>query len=269
MTDGRRSKPRVQAPRPRQPERRKRQASRKVIVAAAAVFVLVALGIGVGIAVAGGSSSSIGKVPARGSLTGKLVVSNASVVHRLFAGVPQHGNVLGKASAPVTLVEYIDLQCPYCDAFELTVLPDLVSDYVRTGKVKIEAVPLAFIGPDSQRGRLAAIAAAKQDRMFDFMELLYANQQTENTGWLSDDLVTRAAASIPGLNVPRLLAERTSSSVASAATAFDHSAQAAAVHKTPTVFVGKSGAGLKQVALRSPTDKASVVAAIQAAANRG
>ena len=61
----------------------------------------------------------------------------------------------------------------------------------------------------------------------------------------------------------------TSSSVASAATAFDNSAQAAAVHETPTVLVGKSGAGLKQVAPRSPTDKASVVAAIQAAVSRG
>jgi len=269
MTDGNRSKRRVQAPKPRPTERRKRQASRRVIVAAAAVVVLIAFGVGVGIALAGGSGSSIGNVPARGSLTGKLVVSQAEAVHKLFAGIPQRGNVLGKTSAPVTLIEYIDLQCPFCDAFELTVLPDLVSNYVRAGKLKIEAVPLAFIGSDSQRGRLAAIAAAKQDRMFDFMELLYANQKAENTGWLSDDMVARTASSIPGLNVPRLLAQRDSSSASSAATAFDHSAQAAAVHQTPTVFVGKSGAALKQVALKSPTDKASVVAAIEAAASRG
>ena len=255
----------MQAPKPRQPARRERRASRKVIVVAAAVLVAAALGIGIGVALAGGSGSSIGTVPARGSLTGRLTLPNAAIVHRLFNGIPQRGNALGHASAPVTMVEYIDLQCPYCDEFELGVLPDLVSRYVRPGVLKIEAIPIAFIGPDSQRGRLAAIAAAKQNHMFDFMELLYANQKTENTGWLNDSTVARAAASIPGLDVPTLLAERKTASTAGVAKAFDHSADAAAVRKTPTLLVGKTGQPPTQVKLRSPTDEASVVAAITAA----
>jgi protein-disulfide isomerase len=239
-----------------------------VLILAAAALVAAALGIGIGVAVAGGSSSSIGKVPARGSLTGKLVLPNAIVVHKLLAGTPQHGNLLGKASAPVTMVEYIDLQCPYCDEFELNVFPDLVSRFVNSGELKIEATPIAFIGPDSQRGRLAAIAAAKQNRMFDFMELLYANQKTENTGWLNEKMVARAAASIPGLNVPRLLAERKSKATAKIATAFDRSAAAAGVRQTPTIFVGRSGQSLRQVVLKSAGDESSVVAAINAAASR-
>ena len=70
------------------------------------------------------------------------------------------------------------------------------------GKVKIEARPIAFIGPDSERGRAAALAAAAQNRMFNFMEILYFNQGPENTGWLDDAMVKAAAASIPGLDVP-------------------------------------------------------------------
>lgn len=267
MSSGKQSKRRraqVQAPQPRQ-QLRRRQASPRVLLAALIVIVVAGLGVGLGVALAGGSGSSLGKVPATGSLTGKLTLPNAAIVHRLFNGVPQRGNALGKASAPVTMVEYIDLQCPYCDQFELNVLPDLVSRYVKAGAVKIEAIPIAFIGPDSQRGRLAAIAAAKQNHMFDFMEVLYANQKTENTGWLSDSMVTRAAASIPGLDVPKLLADHKTADTATVAKSFDQSAKTAQVRETPTILVGKTGQSPKQVALRSPTDEASVIAAIAAA----
>ena len=265
MTSGKQTKRRVQAPKPRQQARPERRASRKVIVAAAAVLVVVALGIGLGVALTGGSGSSTGVTPARGSLTGKQVLPDAKVVHQLFAGVPQHGNALGASTAPVTMVEYIDLQCPYCDQFELNVLPSLVSGYVRPGQVKIEAIPLAFIGPDSQRGRLAAIAAAKQNHMFDFMEMLYANQKTENTGWLSDTMVTRAAASVPALAVRKLLADRKLANTSRIAASFDQSANTVGVTRTPTILVGKTGQAPKQVTLTSPTDEASVAAAIAAA----
>jgi len=206
------------------------------------------------------SSSSKRPTPSRSALIRAL--AGAAAVHRQFAGIPQHGNVLGSLSAPVTLVEYVDLQCPYCDQFELRVLPNLLSRYVRTGKVKIEARPIAFIGPDSKRGRAAAIAAGQQNRMFNYMELLYANQKTENTGWLSDSMVEKAAASIPGLAVPRLLAARNSAAIKSAEARFDSLANTDNVRGTPTIFVGKSGGTLSQVALSSPTDEAAVATAI-------
>jgi protein-disulfide isomerase len=269
VTSGKQTKRRVQAPKARQPARPERRASRKVIIAAAAVLVLAAIGIGLGVAFTGGSGSSIGTVPLRGSLTGKLALPEAAVVHTLLKGIPQRGNGLGKTTAPVTMVEYIDLQCPFCDAFELKVFPDLVSRYVRPGTLRIQQIPLGFIGPDSQRGRLAAIAAAKQNRMFDFSEILYANQGTENTGWLNDKMVTRAAASIPGLAVRRLLAVRKLPATARIANSFDQSANTVGVSRTPTILVGKTGGAPLQVTLKSPTDEASVAAAIDRVLNSG
>mgnify|MGYP003297780061 CR=1 FL=1 len=55
------------------------------------------------------------------------------------------------------------------------------------GTGKIEARPIAFIGPDSIPARQAMIAASKQNRAFNFAQITYANQGTENTGWVTDE----------------------------------------------------------------------------------
>jgi protein-disulfide isomerase len=185
----------------------------------------------------------------------------ATDVHRLFRGVPQRSNVLGSAKAPLTMVEYIDLQCPYCRDFETQVLPDVVSRYVRTGKLKVVMRPIAIVGPDSERGMLATIAAGRQNRMFNFAQLLYHNQGSENTGWLDDDMVEQAAGSIPGLDVPALLSDRDSTAVRNAAQVFASDA----VTRTPTILVGKTGEQPQLVQLTSPSDEQTLFSAIQSA----
>jgi protein-disulfide isomerase len=238
-----------------------RKASPKVILAAALMILLGAIGVGLAAAFHGGSSSPATTVAAKGSL--KNAIPGAADVRKLFRGISQSGNVLGHRSAPVTMVEYADLQCPYCRDFETQAMPSLVTDYVRSGKVKLELRPLAFIGPDSVRGRNALIAAGNQQKLFDLMELFYINQGTENTGWLSEDLVRNAAASIPGLDVTKMLDDRKSSAVEAKASAFDAAAQDAAVTSTPTILVGKSGGKLHLVTLSSPSDGNSVAKAIE------
>jgi len=237
------------------------RASRRVLLAAAAVIVLAA--IGATLAVAFGSGSSKAAVPARGSLVNAL--PGAADVQGLLKRIPQRGNILGSPSAPVTLVEYIDLQCPFCQQFETQAMLTLIGKYVRTGKVKIEARPIAFIGPDSQSGRAAAIAAGEQNKLFNFTQILYLNQGSENSGWLSSQMITSAAASIPGLGVSRLLAGSNSDAVKAQAGAFDKQAAADNVQATPTILVGKSTGVLRQVVLKSPSDEQSVASAIDAA----
>ncbi len=238
-----------------------RQASPKVLIVAAAVLIaLAAIGVGLGFAFRGGGSSSSTTTPLTGSLVNAL--PSAAAVQKLLRGIPQSANVLGSAKAPVTMIEYIDLQCPACQEFETQAMPQLIPRYVRTGKVKVVARPIAFIGSDSERGRAAALAAAEQDRLFNFMELLYFNQGTENTGWLNDKMVKAAASSIPGLDVSALLGARDSSSVKNQSSTFDTQSQRDYVRQTPTVIVGKTGGKLSQVSLSSLTDIKSLSAAI-------
>ena len=80
-------------------------------------------------------------------------------------------------------------------------MPSVIDQYVRSGKLKVIARPVAIIGNgvDSQRGRLGMIAASKQNRAFNFAQLLYFNQGPEDGGWLNDTMVASAAKSIPGV----------------------------------------------------------------------
>jgi len=229
--------------------RRRRQASPRVLIAGAggvaAIVVIVVLAI---VLTGGGSGSNAGipkNAPTFGSLANGL--PGAADVQKMFKGIPQKGFFLGSAFAPVQMVIYIDLQCPICQNFETTATPTLVSKYVRTGKLRIEVKPWAFIGPDSFRGQAAMLAAAEQNKAFNYAQVLYDNQGTENTGWLNDSMVYQIAESVPGLNVPKLLADRKSSTVKKEASDVAADAVANNVSGTPTVFVGKSGTKPKVV----------------------
>jgi len=228
------------------------------------VVALAIVGIVLGIVLSRGGGSSLSGVQSVGSLTNAL--PGAADVQSQFKGIPQNGLTLGSPTAPVTLVEYIDLQCPFCQQFETQVMPNILTKYVKTGKVKVEARPLAFIGPaDSIRGRNAMLAAAAQNRAFNFAQILYYNQGTENTGWLDDSIISQAAASIPGLQVHVLLAARSSGSISDQAKWFDEQATADKVTGTPTLYVGKSGKKGKLVPLTGATDQKTLVDALDTA----
>lgn len=260
---GKQARRRRQAPVPAPPPvrrkgERRRASTRVLVIVAVAGLLLAGVAVGVAVAFSGGNSSS-STVPTRGSVTNAAALPNAADAAAEFAGIPQHGMFLGSAKAPVDLVQYIDLQCPFCRDFETLVMPSIVRRYVRTGKVRVETRPIAIIGPDSLPARNAAIAAGRQNRAFPFMQVTYLNQGTENTGWLTKDFITHAAASVPGMDVQRVLTEMDSASVAALGHRFDSQAQADAIPGTPALFVGKRGQKPRLV----PT--AQVQAAIQQA----
>jgi protein-disulfide isomerase len=243
---------------------RPRQASPRALAIGGGVAAIVVIAIVLAVVLSGGKSSGLpSNAVAVGSLTNAL--PGAADVAAEFRGIPQTGTTLGWRSAPVRMVEYIDLQCPICREFETQVFPDIVQRYVRTRKLQVVVKPWAFIGPDSVRGQDAMLAAAMQNRAFDFSQNLYDNQGTENTGWLNDRMVYEAAASVPGLKIRPLFRRRSSPAVKAAAEAVAADAKANNVTGTPAIFVGKTGTKPTYVPLRGGDDEATLVKALDAA----
>jgi protein-disulfide isomerase len=152
-------------------------------------------------------------------------------------GIPQDGSVLGGPGAKVTLIEYADLQCPACRYYSEKVFPSVVNEYVRPGKVKAEFRGYPFLGSDSLKAERFILAAGLQNRLWQLAEALYRNQGSENSGWLTADLVRRLASEIPGLDVDKLFADAESDTVEREAEAARDDAEAAGILGTPSFFI--------------------------------
>jgi protein-disulfide isomerase len=111
---------------------------------------------------------------------------------------------LGDPDAPATLIEFADLQCPFCAEFANDELPGVIDEYVRDGRLRLELRLLAFLGPDSVRGQQVAHAAALQDKMWNYTERFFRNQGEENSGYATNSFLQRLARQTPGLDVEQL-----------------------------------------------------------------
>ena len=180
-------------------------------------------------------------------------VTGAARVGALLEGIPQNGNVLGSRTAPVTLVEFADPQCPYCGMWGRDALPTVVSRYVRPGKVRIVFEGMTFVGPESGTALRTALAAAGQERFWNVLELLYENQGTENAGWVTDALLRGIGAAVPGLDTDRMLSERSSATVDAAVARAKTAASNAGVTSTPSFLVGRTGGTMQLVHTASLT----------------
>jgi protein-disulfide isomerase len=167
----------------------------------------------------------------------------------LFRGIPQKGIALGSADAPVTLVEYADLQCPYCAQWARDAFPTIVDDYVRPGKVRVVFRGMSFLGPDSEKALRAALAAGRQNRLWDVLHALYANQGGENDGWVTDGLLRSLGRT--GLDADRMLSETASGWVEDELTAAARAAEAAGVPGTPFFEAGRTNGELEPLHVRA------------------
>lgn len=154
----------------------------------------------------------------------------------LVAGIEEHDGVLGSPSAPITLTEYLDPQCPICADAARETLPTIIDKYVRTGKVKLQARTLSFLGPDSVRAAKVAAGAAQQGKLWAFLETFYASQGQENSGYVTDEFLT-GVLQAAGADAKQALAFADGDSSQEALDQADAQAQQMGVDSTPSFSV--------------------------------
>jgi protein-disulfide isomerase len=165
--------------------------TRLLQLSAGGVFLAIIVVVVV-IIVAGSGSSSGGDASS---------VTEKTQVDQLLGGIPQKGTVLGKASAPVTLIEYGDLQCPICKEYSEEFLPEIIENQVKKGEVKLVYRNFIIISEESIPAGEAALAAGEQGKGWTFIELFYRNQGEERSGYVTDEFLESIAK---GAGVPDL-----------------------------------------------------------------
>ena len=109
----------------------------------------------------------------------------------------QNGSpVLGKSDAPITLVEFGDYQCHFCNVFYQNTEHQILEDYVMTGKVNVIFKDYTIIGQDSVNAAHAAHCAGEQGKFWQYHNTLYDNWGGENSGWASNENLMKFAQQV-------------------------------------------------------------------------
>jgi protein-disulfide isomerase len=195
---------------------------------------------------------------------GDTRLEGAGEVKRELQGVPQNGLILGDRAAKVTLYEYGDLQCPVCKGFSEGIVPEVIAFRVRSGEAKIEFRNFTIISEESIPAAAAAIAAGRQGRGWNFVELFYRNQGREASGYVTNEFLTEIArgAGVPDLS--RWDRDRKSSATLAQVKRETEEAQSLGMTGTPSFAVSGPSKQGKQV-LGTPGDAGTLEAAIEAA----
>jgi protein-disulfide isomerase len=226
---------------------------RRTQILAIAGFAVIVVAVLIAVSVGGSDSDSDGSVEESGTAAADL-----------FDGIPQSGTVVGDPDAPAVMTEFGDLQCPFCAEFSTEVLPTLVEDYVRPGRLQLDLQALTFIGPDSLAAAELAEAAGMQDRLWQFTDVFYANQGTENTGYVTEEFLTEIASAVSGLDVDQALADRDSPEVKVALTEARDAAAEAGFDSTPSFLIAVDGEDPRPLEVSS-LDPEEFAAALDAA----
>lgn len=133
-------------------------------------------------------------------VSSKLIVEKLDSIDRKLSGnepiqaeqlgpvdikISEQTPFLGNKDAKVTIVEFADYQCPFCEIFFKESFPKLKSEYIDSGKVKFYYQDFAFLGDESKFAAEAAKCSGQQGKYWEYHDYLYQNQNGENEGAFS------------------------------------------------------------------------------------
>jgi protein-disulfide isomerase len=147
--------------------------------------------------------------------------------------------ILGDANAPVTVIEYADYQCPFCERFFTQTESAIKNDYVKSGKVRLVYRNFAFLGPESKDAAAAAECAKDQSKFWLYHDALFAAEGLdgkEHNGNLNKDLFVKLAKNV-GMDTNAFAQCYDSKKYVELVEKQTAEATAAGVNSTPTTYV--------------------------------
>ncbi|MCX6731845.1 MAG: DsbA family protein [Candidatus Parcubacteria bacterium] len=143
----------------------------------------------------------------------------------------------GNKNAKVTVIEFSDIQCPFCENFASGAFKEIKNKYIDTGKILFifRHFPLTSLHQNAQKAAEAAECANKQGKFFQYHDLLFSKGGANGTGL--DIVSLKQYAKDLGLNQAQFNNCLDSGAAASAVTKDISDATSAGVSGTPTLFV--------------------------------
>ncbi len=234
------------------------------VVIAAVIVVIIVSSSGGGTLKALNQSKASNQAVDGAAYSPKAAISNAT---SLLAGIPEHGNVLGNPNAPVTITTFLDFACPTCAYYALTTEPQLITQDVKTGKVKLvyraDDTASSYANQSTWlTNQTAALSAGLQDKAWYYLVLSYDEQpqtingqHAEDVPYVTSTYMQNRAEQIPGLNLVKWQANLANPTLTAQTNADLTAAKTQARFGTPSIWV----AGAKGRVLYNPDNKLSAV----------
>ena len=143
----------------------------------------------------------------------KIEITGTERVQQLVAGIAQDGPYLGPSDAEVTVTVFNDLQCPSCADYQLGTVDPVIEEYARTGRARLEFRNFSLGQAETTTSAYAATAAGEQDREWQYIELLFRNQEAAPQGTVTDEFLQDIGNAIPDFDLDAWKRARSSAEV--------------------------------------------------------
>lgn len=196
------------------------------LVAGIAIMAVIDL-IVVGAMLLSGNRPSLGSgSPVPGAAADSGIVPSGPV----DVQVTDADHIRGPKDAKITIVEFSDFQCPFCQRFHTT-MQQVMSEYKDSVRWVYKHFPLDSIHPHARKAAEASECAAEQGKFWEYADKLFENQAV-----LSDDLYSKLASDL-GLNRSKFSDCMAAGKMASIVEADYQQGIAAGVNGTPGNFI--------------------------------
>lgn len=208
------------------------------------------VGLAFALVFVGGSYASLtlggaGKAPAN-AVAEAVESGQNEVTAEMLAAEPYM--VIGDVDAPVTLYEWTDFTCPFCGVFNRDTLPMIISEYIDTGKVKVEVHDVTYIGPQAEDAAVAARAAGLQDHYLEYLLAVYKLGENDNKPDLNPDTLFALADEV-GLDINKFEKEFGSDNLRAEVQMSTQLAQSLGITGVPFFVIANTGSLENMVSL--------------------